>query len=68
MRPWPEGLHLTKLRLPHPCEPNRIGIIWSRATIRIRLVNAFIEEAQKAIQPCYARSGQEVLHSKNSET
>lgn len=68
VRPWPEGLHLAKLALPHPCEPNRIGIIWSRSTIRIRLVNAFIEEAQKAIQPRYARSGQEVLHSQVSET
>jgi len=51
VRPWPEGLHLVRLPLPHPFEPNRVGIIWSRSTIRIRLVKAFIEEAQKAMLP-----------------
>ena len=47
-RPWPEGLRLVTLTLPHPFEPNRIGIIWSRSTIRMRLVKAFIQEAQNA--------------------
>ena len=47
-RPWPEGLRLVKLGLPRAFEPNRIGIIWSRSTIRIRLVKAFIQEAQNA--------------------
>lgn len=51
VRPWPEGLRLVKLELPHPFEPNRVGVIWSRSTIRIRLVNAFIEEAQKTVLP-----------------
>ena len=48
-RPWPEGLRLVTLTLPHPFEPNRIGIIWSRSTIRMRLVKAFIQEAQNAV-------------------
>ncbi len=47
-RPWPEGLRLVKLGLPRAFEPNRIGIIWSRSTIRMRLVKAFIQEAQSA--------------------
>ncbi|NJO12520.1 MAG: hypothetical protein HC872_02600 [Gammaproteobacteria bacterium] len=47
-RPWPEGLDLVRLPLPLPCEPRRIGIIWARSTIRIRLVTAFLEEAQRA--------------------
>ena len=51
VRPWPEGLHLVKLELPRRFEPNRVGIIWSRSTIRIRLVKAFIQEAQKAMLP-----------------
>jgi len=51
VRPWPEGLRLVRLALPIPFEPNRVGIIWSRSTIRIRLVKAFIEEAQKAMLP-----------------
>lgn len=43
--PWPEGLNVVKLPLPEPCEPRRIGIVWSRSTIRLRLVKAFIQEA-----------------------
>ena len=46
-RPWPEGLRLVKLALPKAFEPRRIGVVWSRSTIRIRLVKAFIQEAQK---------------------
>lgn len=47
-RPWPEGLKLVRIPLPHASEPRRIGIVWSRASVRIRLVNAFVEEARKA--------------------
>lgn len=45
-RPWPEGLNLIKLLLPEPFDPRRIGVLWSRSTIRIRLVKAFLREAQ----------------------
>lgn len=45
-RPWPEGLDLVSLPLPLPSEPRRIGVVWSRATIRSRLVAAFLREAQ----------------------
>lgn len=48
-RPWPEGLHLVRLPLPHPFEPRRMGVVWSRTTVRIRLVTAFLEEARKAM-------------------
>ena len=57
-RPWPEGLRLVKLSLPHPFEPNRVGIIWSRSTIRLRLVKAFILEAQNAALTHAARHPQ----------
>ena len=50
-RPWPEGLHLARINLPEPCEPRRIGVIWSRSTIRIRLVRAFLQESRTAIAP-----------------
>lgn len=46
-RPWPEGLKLACLPLPLPSEPRRMGVVWSRATVRIRLVNAFLEEARR---------------------
>ena len=45
-RPWPEGLKVVRIPLPRPCEPRRIGIVWSRSTIRIRLVTAFLHESR----------------------
>ena len=45
-RPWPEGLDVVRIPLPRPCEPRRIGIVWSRSTVRIRLVNAFLLESR----------------------
>ena len=45
-RPWPEGLHLVRIPLPRACEPRRIGVVWSRSTIRIRLVTAFLHESR----------------------
>ena len=47
-RPWPEGLELVRIPLPHASEPRRIGVVWSRASIRIRLVMAFLEEARRS--------------------
>lgn len=47
-RPWPEGLKLVRLPLPLPFEPRCIGIVWSRSTIRIRLVTAFLNESRVA--------------------
>jgi DNA-binding transcriptional LysR family regulator len=44
-RPWPEGLKLARIPLPMPFEPRRMGVVWSRATVRIRLVKAFLDEA-----------------------
>lgn len=48
-RPWPEGLQLARIPLPRAFEPRRIGIVWSRSTIRIRLVIAFLQEARTAM-------------------
>jgi DNA-binding transcriptional LysR family regulator len=50
-RPWPEGLRVVRIPLPRQFEPRRVGVIWSRSTIRIRLVKAFLEEAQAASGP-----------------
>ncbi len=49
-RPWPEGLKLVRMPLPRPFEPRRIGVVWSRATIRIRLVTAFLQESRAAMR------------------
>lgn len=49
-RPWPEGLRLARLPLPDAGEPRRIGIVWSRSSVRIRLVNVLLEESRKTMQ------------------
>ena len=48
-RPWPEGLKLVRIPLPNPCEPRRVGIVWSRSTIRIRMVNVFLHESRRVM-------------------
>ena len=47
-RPWPEGLRVVRLALPRATEPRRVGVLWTRSTIRIRLVTAFLQEALAA--------------------
>lgn len=43
--PWPEGLNLVRLELPEKCIPRRIGLVWSRSTVRISLVNVLLQES-----------------------
>ena len=44
--PWPEGLSLAKLPVPGGLSfARRIGLIWPRASLRLRLVKAFLEQA-----------------------
>lgn len=49
-QPWPEGLQLTRIPLPHPAVPRRIGIVWSRSSVRVRLVTVLLQESKKAMQ------------------
>jgi DNA-binding transcriptional LysR family regulator len=47
--PWPEGLSLAKLALPDAAAfARRIGVVWARASLRLRLVYAFLEQAAAA--------------------
>jgi DNA-binding transcriptional LysR family regulator len=47
--PWPEGLSLAKLPLPDAAPfARRIGVVWTRASRRLRLVEAFLEQAAVA--------------------
>ncbi|WP_149194166.1 LysR family transcriptional regulator [Luteimonas suaedae] len=48
-RPWPEGLDLVRMPLPELVEPRRIGAVWSRSSVRIRLVNVLLEEARQTV-------------------
>lgn len=45
-KPWPEGLDLVRIPLPLPSEPRRIGMVWSRSTVRIRLVTVLLQESR----------------------
>lgn len=44
-RPWPEGLRLARIPLPQASVPRRIGVIWSRASVRLRLVSVLLDES-----------------------
>lgn len=45
--PWPGGLSLRKIALPLPFEKRRIGLLWRRASPRIRLVQALAAEGPR---------------------
>ena len=47
-KPWPEGLDLVRIPLPLPSEPRRIGMVWSRSSVRIRLVTVLLQESRAA--------------------
>jgi DNA-binding transcriptional LysR family regulator len=49
--PWPEGLSLAKLPVPDQSFSRRIGLVWSRSSLRVRLVQAFLELAAAAREP-----------------
>ena len=56
--PWPEGLSLAKLPVPDASSfARRIGLVWARASLRLRLVHAFLEQAMAARAPGAARQG-----------
>jgi DNA-binding transcriptional LysR family regulator len=48
--PWPEGLSLLKIPVPDNPFSRRLGLIWSRASVRIRLVRAFLEVAVATLE------------------
>lgn len=48
-KPWPEGISVVSIPLPEPSEPRRIGMVWSRASVRLRQVNVLLEEARAAL-------------------
>ena len=48
-KPWPEGISVVRIPLPEPSEPRRIGMVWSRSSVRLRQVNVLLEEARTAL-------------------
>ncbi|ATY34755.1 LysR family transcriptional regulator [Sphingomonas psychrotolerans] len=49
--PWPEGINIARLPLPTQEIGRRIGVVWSRSSIRMRLVNILLAEAVAATRP-----------------
>jgi DNA-binding transcriptional LysR family regulator len=54
--PWPEGLSLRKLPLPNQEFTRYIGVVWTRASLRARLVHAFLEVAEATLAPVQSGS------------
>ena len=48
--PWPEGLSLLKIPVPKNQFGRRLGLIWRRTSVRVRLVQAFLEVAIVAVE------------------
>jgi DNA-binding transcriptional LysR family regulator len=48
--PWPEGLSLRKLPLPDRSFRRRIGILWNRSSLRLKLIETLVENAQMTIK------------------
>jgi DNA-binding transcriptional LysR family regulator len=46
--PWPEGLRLAKVPLPDRTFTRRLGLLWSRASLRVGLIHAFLEQAESS--------------------
>ena len=42
--PWPEGLDIVRLPLPDPRVGRRVGIVWSRSSVRIKLVSTLLDD------------------------
>lgn len=56
--PWPANLSLARIPVGDPAYDRHVGIVWSRATPRLSLVRAVLEEAESGTSvPRDARSG-----------
>jgi DNA-binding transcriptional LysR family regulator len=59
--PWPEGLSLRKLPVPDGSFSRYVGLVWNKASLRLRLIQAFLEVAVTVVArerldaPKYAR-------------
>jgi DNA-binding transcriptional LysR family regulator len=47
--PWPEGLTLRKIPVSDRSMVRRIGLLWTRASLRIGLINAFERQARQTV-------------------
>jgi DNA-binding transcriptional LysR family regulator len=62
--PWPGGLSLLKIPVPDNPFSRRLGLIWNRTSVRIRLVRAFLEVATEAIAAIPGTGGKSTKRSR----
>lgn len=55
--PLLEGQHLARIKLPIETEARRIGILWARASPRLRMVQRLCESAAAICAPPIAKAG-----------
>jgi DNA-binding transcriptional LysR family regulator len=55
--PWPEGIDIVRLQLPERRVGRRIGIVWSRSSVRMRLVTVFLNEGARLSAAGSIRTG-----------
>lgn len=48
---WRQGLDVVTLPLKEPCRPRKFGLVWSRSSPRLQLVNAFLDAAIEVYKP-----------------
>ena len=54
---WEGSIEAVGLPLPEPCEPRRFGLLWSRASPRLQLVEVLLEAAVQVYREAAARGG-----------
>jgi len=54
--PWPEGLSIAKLALPSTAPVRRVGLIWMRASPRLRPIRALLTAASRIPIPAGPKS------------
>lgn len=47
--PWLRGLRIARLSLPDQTYRRRLGVIWPRASVRTRLIQALVQAARNAV-------------------
>jgi DNA-binding transcriptional LysR family regulator len=55
--PWPEGISIAKLPLPDCKFMRRVGLLWNRASLRLGLIHAFLEQAELAMARARMQAG-----------
>jgi DNA-binding transcriptional LysR family regulator len=48
-QPWPAGLSLAKWIIHDPAFTRRIGLIWNRSSLQLRLIKSLVQQSDMAL-------------------